>query len=215
MRKLILNTSLLSLVCLGLVLSACATVAPPTRTLPEHVRRVYIPEFRNTSRTYGLQADLTLFVNDEFISDGRLDVVQNDRADVRLEGRIKSYRDFPTATSGDRFPYVSLMEMTCIVEMWDPYDTDRVAPIARYTVSATVQYISDARRSLEETQTEARERLLRQMARNIVNTVMYGASETLKPLEQKAIGKFRERHSTRKQEPVMAIPRFPKPTPVQ
>jgi len=208
--QVIKGTLLFLVVC---VVTACATVSPPTRTLPEYIKRIYIPEFRNSSRLFGAQADLTLYVNDEFMSDGRLEVVQNERADVRLEGRIKSFRDYSSATSGDRFPLVNVMEMECIVELWDPYDTDRVAPIARYRVPASIQYFSDARRSIEETQTEARDRLLRTMARNIVNTVMYGTPETPKPLEQKAIEKYQQRFGPKKQEPVMTVPRFPKPTP--
>jgi len=146
----------------------CATATPPSRTLPSYIKRIYIPEFRNTSRLPGAQADLTPLVVDEFLADGRLDVVQNERADVRLEGRIKSFRDYSSATSGDRFPLVNTMEMECLIELWDPYDRDRVAPIARYHVPASIQYFSDSRRSIEETKTEARERLMRQMAKNII-----------------------------------------------
>ena len=192
-------------------LSGCATVTPPTRTLPSYIKRIYIPEFKNTSRLPGAQAELTPLVVDEFLSDGRLDVVQNERADVRLEGRIKSFRDYSSATSGDRFPLVNTMEMECVVELWDPYDRDRVAPIARYHVPATIQYFSDTRRSTEETDTEARERLMRQMAKNIVSTVIYGTPESPKPLEQKAIEKFKAREGVKRHEPVMTVPRFPKP----
>jgi hypothetical protein len=192
-------------------IASCATVTPPSRTLPGYVKRIYIPEFRNTSRLPFAQADLTPLVVDEFLADGRLDVVQNERADVRLEGRIKSFRDYSTATAGDRFPLVNTMEMNCVVELWDPYDRDRVVPIARYNVPATIQYFSDSRRSIEETQTEARDRLMRQMAKNIVNAVIYGTPESPKPLEQKAVDKYRSTEGTKRHEPSLTVPRFPKP----
>jgi hypothetical protein len=179
--------------------------------LPSYIKRIYIPELRNTSRLPGAQAELTPLVVDEFLADGRLDVVQNERADVRLEGRIKSFRDYSSATAGDRFPLVNTMEMECVIELWDPYDRDRVIPIARYHVPAVIQYFSDTRRSIEETQTEARERLMRQMAKNIVNTVLTGTPESPKPLEQKAVEKFRAREGTKRHEPVLTVPRFPQP----
>jgi hypothetical protein len=194
-----------------LILTACAGTLAPTRTLPSHIKRVYIPEFRNQSRQYGVQAPLTLAVNDMFMSDGRLDVVARDRADVVLEGRVKSFTDNVAATTGGGFPLITMMEMICIVELWDPYDTDRVAPIARFTVPANIQYISDTRRSTMESETDARQRLYNQMALNIVQAVLTGASDELKPLEKKAVQKWRERHNPAEREPVMNAPRYPKP----
>ncbi len=201
---------LFSVLCI-LAVAGCATVTPPSRTLPSYIKRLYIPEFRNTSRLPGAQAELTPLVVDEFLADGRLDVVQNERADARLEGRIKSFRDYSSASSGDRFPLVNTMEMECVIELWDPYDRDRVMPIARYHVPAVIQYFSDTRRSIEETQTEARERLMRQMAKNIVSTVIFGTPEAPKPLEQKAVEQYRERQGTKRHEPIITVPRFPKP----
>lgn len=193
------------------ILSGCTAIIPPQRTLPEHIKRIYIPEFRNGSRLFGAQADLTLHVNDAFMSDGRIDVVQNERADARLEGRIKSFKEYVSGSQSDRWPLISTMEMVCIVELWDPYDCDRIAPLARYRVPALVQYVSDPRRSMQETQTEARDRLLRQMATNIVQAVITGVPDPPDPLERKAIQRYNERRSPTLYEPTITEPRFPKP----
>lgn len=190
-----------------------AKIEPPGRVLPEYIKRIYIREFKNESRKFGAQADLTLFVNDEFMSDGRLDVVQNERADVRMEGKIKTYMDMPTGSSGDRIPVVSTISMVCQVELWDPYDSDRVVPIASYTVPAQIQYISDARRSISETETEAKERIMRQMAKNIVQQVLTGAPDPLREVEKRAVIKYQQRNNPVEREPVMSRPRYPKPTP--
>ncbi len=202
--------------CALVTLTACAATLAPSRTLPAHIQRIYVREFKNSSRMYGLQADLTLFVNDEFLSDGRLDVVQSERSDVRLEGRIKSYKDYNSATGGERFPLVTTAEMVCEVELWDPYDTDRLAPMARYTVPASISYVSDTRRSIEELDVDARARLLKQMATNIFQAVMNGGPDDLSKLEKKAVGKWQQRHNPALREPVMQVPRFPRPgaTPV-
>jgi hypothetical protein len=199
-------------VCLA-ILGVCWSAVEPVRVLPEHIRRIYIREFKNYSRQYGAQAPLTLKVNDEFMLDGRLDVVQNRRADVRLEGVIRKFKEYAVAGTGDRFPLISAMEMICVVELWDPYDTDRIVPIGRWTVTASVHFESDPRRSTSETQTEARERLYEQMAKNIVDAVLTKKSEPPKTREQNAMKKYKERHSPERFEPVAPKPRYPKPTP--
>lgn len=207
------NMQFYVLAVLVLALGAC-TATPPVRTLPEHIKRIYIPEFKNLTRGYALQADLTLYVNDAFMSDGRLDVVQNERADVRLEGRIKDFRQYTEASSSDRFPLITSMQMHCVVELWDPYDADRVTPISRFLVPAAIQYVSDPRRAIMETDTEARERLLRQMADNIVQTVITGAPLPPNPTEQRAVQRYQERHNKEQFQPSLGEPRFPEPTPV-
>jgi hypothetical protein len=194
----------------ALWMSGCTQAVAPVRTLPEHVRRIYVREFKNQSRVFGAQAPLTLAVTDEFILDGRLDVVPSERADVRLEGRIKDFRDVTHGASGDEFPLINMMEMVCTVDLWDPYDTDRVAPMARYTVPAAIMYVPDPRRSMSETETEARNRLYATMAKNIVAAVLTGAPQPLKAIEQRGIQRYQERNSPGKHEPVLTEPRFPK-----
>lgn len=188
-------------------------LTPPARTLPTFIKRIYIREFKNNSRYFGAQADLTLFVNDEFMLDGRLDVVQNERADVRLEGKIKFIHEESGGLASDEFPLISVVRMETIVELWDPYDPDRLAPMYRYRVPTAIQYISDPRRSIAETTTEARERLLRQAARDIVNTVMVATPLPDTPLQKRQVERYQERRGTQKYEPVVTEPRFPQPTP--
>ena len=211
MKLLFAPFTLLLLVAFGL--SPAEAAAPQARTLPSHIKRIYVREFKNNSRLFGAQADLTLYVNDEFMSDGRLDVVQSERSDVRLEGKITKYRETPNGFGSDEFPLISVLEMTCVVELWDPYDSDRLVPMARYTVPTQIQYVSDARRIISETDTEAKERLLRQVARNIVFQVMQGAPNAPRQIDVKSTEKYQQRRGTGKYEPVITQPRFPKPTP--
>lgn len=201
------------LILCGSMMPARAAV-PPSRTLPSYIQRIYVREFKNNSRQFGLQADLTLHVNDEFILDGRLDVVESERSDVRLEGKIKSFRALPSGFGGDEFPLITNVELICVVELWDPYDSDRLVPLARYTVPTAIQYISDPRRTLAETDTEAQDRLLRQAARNIVQTVLMGVPDPQRPIDDASQKRYQERSGSGKFEPVMTHPRFPKPTPV-
>ncbi len=186
---------------------------PPSRTLPTYINRIYIREFKNNSRWFGAQADLTLHVNDEFMLDGRLDVVQSERSDVRLEGRINFIREESAGLAGDEFPFISIVQMETVVELWDPYDPDRLVPLYRFTVPTVIQYISDPRRSISETTTEARDRILRQAAKNIVNTVLAGTPTPLQPHAQKVIERYQQRRGPNIYEPVVTEPRYPTATP--
>lgn len=206
---------------LGLALGIVVHLAVPAlaaiaqgQALPTYIKRIYVREFKNNSRYFGAQADLTLYVNDEFMIDGRLDVVQSERADVRLEGKIKSFEETPSGFGNDRFPLISTMRLVCNIELWDPYDSDRLVPVARYTVPTFVQYVSDPRRSISETQTEARDRLLRQAAHNIMWTVMQSHPLPDSAMETAMKHKYELRRGVRKYDPVITEPRFPKPTPV-
>lgn len=208
-------------VVLGLALAgvggttSCTQLVPATRTLPGYIKRIYVPEFRNRSRDFGSQAGLTLEVADAFMSDGRLEVVQNERADVRLEGTIDTYKEETVVRGSDRFPLVTALSMECTVELWDPYDADRIAPLYRYKVPAVVQYVSDVRHTISETRTEARSRLIGTMAQNIVNAVMTGGPVPLTPIEQRGIDRYRERRGPQNYEPAGIDPRYPDPTAVE
>lgn len=61
-------------------------------TLPESYRTIYVPAARNSIREYDLQAPLTNALIRKFTVDGRLRVVDVDKADLRLETDIKGYQ---------------------------------------------------------------------------------------------------------------------------
>lgn len=203
-----------ALLLLVAICSSAQAVVSPARNLPSHIKRVYIREFKNNSRYFGAQAPLTLHVNDEFMLDGRLDVVQSERSDARIEGQIVAYREYSNTFGSDEFPLVTVMELNCIVELWDPYDPDRLVPLFRFNVPTTIQYVSDSRRSIAETETEAKDRLLRQVARNVVLTVLEGKPIPPRRIDKANTLRYQERRGVQKYEPVITTPRFPKPTPV-
>ena len=61
-------------------------------TLDARYRTVHVAPFRNESREYDFQVQLTNAVTRKFIHDGRLRVVPMDEADLLLEGVILDYR---------------------------------------------------------------------------------------------------------------------------
>jgi hypothetical protein len=60
-------------------------------------QRIYIPAARNSTKEYDLQAPLTNALRRKFTVDGTLRVVDEDKADLRLETDIMGYRLEPMA----------------------------------------------------------------------------------------------------------------------
>jgi len=81
----------LRLLCVVLVavLAGCAYI--PKSVLPEHIKGVAVGIFENRTFEYGLEDKLTDAVIEEFILDGRLEVVDQSRADALLTGVIAEY----------------------------------------------------------------------------------------------------------------------------
>jgi hypothetical protein len=80
----------------GLVL-ACAAVAggcgySTQSTLDPKYQTIFVSAFYDQSNEYDLQAPLSNAVIRKFLTDGRLNVVNRDAADLLLEGSILDYR---------------------------------------------------------------------------------------------------------------------------
>jgi TolB-like protein len=76
-----------------LILSSCAHA--PMCTLPEHINSIHIPIFTNHTFQYGLEEIITDMVIEEFIKDGRLDVVDKKSAAAELKGDVIFYERVP------------------------------------------------------------------------------------------------------------------------
>ncbi|MFQ5895417.1 MAG: LPS assembly lipoprotein LptE [Nitrospinota bacterium] len=55
------------------------------------IHRISIPIFDNITREPGIETTISSAVRNQFIQDGRLQVVETEVADAILEGRVKSY----------------------------------------------------------------------------------------------------------------------------
>jgi hypothetical protein len=74
------------------VLGICSGCGYTTQSsLDQRYQTIHISPFYDTSREYGLQAPLTNAVTRKFIHDSRLQVVDDARADLLLEGVIMNY----------------------------------------------------------------------------------------------------------------------------
>ncbi|MBI5573847.1 MAG: LptE family protein [Elusimicrobia bacterium] len=68
-----------------------APYTPAPQVLPQNIRKVAIETFKNSTVYYGMEEKLTLAATNEFIRDGRLEVVNPQEADGILRGEITRY----------------------------------------------------------------------------------------------------------------------------
>jgi len=81
--------------CLGVValaglMGGCAYTTKSS--LDEKYQTICVEAFYNKTRQYGLEAPLTDAIVRKFITDTRLQVVKEDKADLKLEGMILDYK---------------------------------------------------------------------------------------------------------------------------
>lgn len=81
----------IALACVALVLLGGCAYTTKSSLDPKY-QTIYVPTFYDKTPQYGLQAPLTNAVVRKFITDGRLDVVKEENADLRLEGVILDYK---------------------------------------------------------------------------------------------------------------------------
>lgn len=74
-----------------IILSGCGVYTPAPQILPAHIREIAIRPFLNRTANYGLEDKLTLRVIDEFMRDGRFEIVPEEQSDGVVIGEIKNY----------------------------------------------------------------------------------------------------------------------------
>jgi hypothetical protein len=88
-------------------------------TLDPKYQTIYVEAFYSESKEYGLQAPLTNAVTRKFITDGRLDVVPMDQADLILQGVILDYGLKGLTFDADDRPTQYLQVITAGVRVTD------------------------------------------------------------------------------------------------
>ncbi|PKM92928.1 MAG: hypothetical protein CVU80_00810 [Elusimicrobia bacterium HGW-Elusimicrobia-4] len=74
-----------------LIIGCASHYTPAPQQLPQNIRKVAIETFKNSTVYYGMEEKLTLAATNEFIRDGRLEVVNSQEADGILRGEITRY----------------------------------------------------------------------------------------------------------------------------
>lgn len=155
---------------LALLVFGCSTVVSPHRTLPERIQTVYIPMPRNESFEYGFEEMLARELHQEFLADGRVQVVGRHQADSVLNTTITDFRRIVASTNADGYPHTDEAIITATVSLTEPGRDEPTVNLDGLT--STRMFISDTRRSQFSPEPEWRQDLLRGLAQEIVFTVL-------------------------------------------
>jgi len=75
-----------------LVLFGCESFQPSVQTLPPHIKKIAVQQFVNKTNIYGLEEKLNLNTINEFLLDGRFEVVtETSQSDGYITGEILYY----------------------------------------------------------------------------------------------------------------------------
>lgn len=135
-------------------------------SLPPGVRTVEVTQFRSSVAEYGLETELTSMVTEGIVTDGRLSVVSSD-PDARISGRVSAFtRSAEEYTSGEQVQRYRL-DLRVEVNMENVRTGDVL--IQNETVGDWILYDPGV-----ETLAQARERLVKEAAAEIVRKCLSG-----------------------------------------
>jgi hypothetical protein len=155
-----------------LLSTACERVAP-VRTLPKYVRGVYIPMIANQSFEPALEEDATRLTQEEFLLDGRVQVVPRDQADLMVVAEITDWRERASGTSGDDVVENTEYLLTANVRLFEPFDDEK--PLAELpAIRIRENFNTDERSSRYAPEPDRREIILRELAERIVESTIEG-----------------------------------------
>ena len=157
----------------AIVFSGCAgPYTPAPQILPQHVRKIFVKPFVNSTSQYGLEDKLTLAVTNELINDGRFAVVNNEEgADGMLVGEISKYVLQPLTYDANM--------VTQQYKLWilvNIYFVDKVKNVTLWSEPNLegIQIYYDATQPGGKTEEEAREIIWDNMSRDITRRIVDG-----------------------------------------
>ena len=158
-------------------LSACGMELKSS--LPEHIKNIAIPTFTNKTMKYGIETKLTDAVIRQFLVDGRLSVVDKDKADAVLEGVISRYLLEPMAYDANNVVIQYRLKMVIDIKLLDVKENKILwvqEQVGGITGGSTTFYVSGTTGFVEtiETEYDAQSRVFDKVASDIVNRTIYG-----------------------------------------
>lgn len=158
---------LLVIVLIFAFLSGCAGQG---RSIPVNVNNLYIQTFQNNSSESALESILTEDVIQEFLADGRLEVVQRSEADAILIGTITRYKHIPLIYNDQDIVQQYKVRMEISITLRDA--TTREVLWTHPDILRETTY-SDIQPPIE-TELDAQERVSEQLARDAVTSTVEG-----------------------------------------
>ncbi len=149
----------------------CASMKPK---LDASIKKIAIPVVYNGTSQYGIDTEITDVIIKQFLIDGRLQVVQKDRADALIEGTLRQYQLQPLAYDVNgviisyRVKIILDIKYTNLQTGKMEWEQKEVGGLSG---GATTFMVSGTN---IETEFAARQRIYRSLAEGIVNRVIYG-----------------------------------------
>ena len=159
------------------VFCASCSITPYQRTLPEHVKRVYIPMAENKTFEPGLEEMITNAFQTELLADGRLEIANKSKADTIAKIVLNDFKGKSKDFENDAVE--SQREMTIDVSLQLFYPEDLKNPFARVkSFPVVLSYKSDYRSYYSELDVDAKQRLAETVGLRMVNALMNEAKLT-------------------------------------
>jgi hypothetical protein len=163
---------LLVLATLVLGAAGCSPLARG-RTLPPSIRSVYVPMIINRTAEPGIDEDLTVAIQEEFLADGRLDVVRERQADATVTVIVKEWGRTSRYFDDDDYPVGQSYDVEAEVEVIENIP-GHPSIGGRRGVRTVVFYNADPRTTTFDPEPRRKESAYRTLARQIVNEVLTG-----------------------------------------
>ncbi|MBD3161392.1 MAG: hypothetical protein GF346_04230 [Candidatus Eisenbacteria bacterium] len=152
-------------------LAGCGPYSFTGSSLPAHIETLAVPIFENETLELEIADEVTEAVTQRFLSDNRLRIVGESRADAILEGTVTSYENKVYNYSADETPldYIVVLRLTArfrdLGKNRDLWNEEAMTASAVYSVTAE----GDRELTTEE---EARERAIAELAEDFLARTM-------------------------------------------
>ncbi len=126
---------------LAAIVAACQNMPAITQSVPTPDTKVYIPDFQNKSGEPGLASLLHQMVVQDFLIDGRLQVVDKAKADMILQGVVERYDRLVMTYDQNEVPEEYKLQMIVDLTMTDAKTGKRLwttHPVVNLTPGAEV-----------------------------------------------------------------------------
>lgn len=145
----------------------------PVSVLPTYIKKIAVNNFSNNTVQYGIEDKLTKKVIEEFLRDGRLEIVKAEDADALLTGVIVRYSLEPVSYDAQ-----SVVEQYKLYIGVDVTFQDQVQGTTMWTESNIHEdytyYVTAKAGQLVETETDAQEAVTDLLARDVVKRTVVG-----------------------------------------
>jgi len=153
--------------------AASCTRVSRERTLPPSIRSIDVPMFVNRTAEPAIEEDATIYTQEEFLADGRLDLVREGEADAIVAVELVDFTEQATSFDSDDFPRRTRYTVAADVRIYQNIP-GRPQYGPKRTVSASRTFINDPRRLTFEAKGDGQELVLRDLSRRIVRDVLTG-----------------------------------------